>query len=155
MRKKLLISVWAVVLVGTLAFESAAQTIGQPSVTAISGEISVAGYCSGGQIRVTFTTAMFAAGTSFNVQLSSSMGVFPVTPNVIGSGTASPITATLPTTAASGIGYQVRVASVTTPAVTSTSSTVFQVTNTAPPTAVARSYCQMRQQHLLRLLVRT
>jgi hypothetical protein len=142
MCKKLLICFWAVVLMGAVAFESTAQTIGAPVVTTTAGSTSATGYCAAGQIRVTFTAAMFAAGTNFNVLLTGPMGGAATT--IIGSGTASPITATLPAASTDGTGYQVRVVSVTMPAVTSAASSVFQVTNTLAPTVASatQSYCQ-------------
>ena len=144
MYKKLLCFVCAVGLLSAVALEAKAQTIGTPSVTNTSGSVPATGYCSGGQIRVAFTAAMFTAGTTFNVQLSDASGVFPATPDVVGTGTISPITATLPLATASGMGYQVKVVSVTMPVVTSAASSVFAVTNPSAPTATpaTRSYCQ-------------
>ena len=142
MYRKLLFSFWAAVLVGMLSFESAAQTFNTPTVTTTGGAVSASGYCVGGQINVAFTPTGFAAGTSYSVQLSDAAGVFPTTPNAIGSGTASPITATLaPATLVSGTSYKVRVVA---GAVNSAASAVFQVTNTPAPTVTTStySYCQ-------------
>jgi hypothetical protein len=55
-------------------------------------------------------------GTTFQVQLSDANGVFStdLTQNLIGSGTMSPLTATIPASTASGTGYRVRVLNGTT-----------------------------------------
>jgi Secretion system C-terminal sorting domain/Ig-like domain CHU_C associated/PKD-like domain len=140
MYKKLLF-VFGLVILTSMA--AVAQTIGTPTVTNTSGSIPAGGlYCRGEQIRVAFTATLFPVGTNFNVILSDAAGTFPATPTVIGSGTSNPITATLPTTLATGAGYQVRVVSVTMVPVTSGNSAVFQVNPPAPTVATPRTYCQ-------------
>ncbi|MCS7189609.1 MAG: hypothetical protein NZ933_07390, partial [Bacteroidia bacterium] len=73
--------------------------------------------CAGSSITVNFTpTGTFNAGNLFRVQLSDAGGSFS-TPQNIGVGVTSPITATIPGTVASGM-YKVRVVS-TSPVVVS------------------------------------
>ncbi|MBO0356577.1 T9SS type A sorting domain-containing protein [Hymenobacter sp. BT186] len=59
---------------------------------------------------VAYTTTGSFTGT-FKVQLSDAMGAFPTntTDNIIGSGSASPISASIPAGTPSGTGYRVRV----------------------------------------------
>lgn len=61
---------------------------------------------------VAYTTSGTFTGT-YKVQLSSAAGVFPTntTDNIIGTGTASPISATIPANTATGTSYRVRVVS--------------------------------------------
>jgi hypothetical protein len=142
MCKNILTCLWPIVLIKILAFRGIAQTISQPIVTSTNGTTPASGYCSSAQIKVAFTAAMFAAGTSFEVQLSSSTGMFPAAPNVIGSGTVSPLTAILPNTTAGGTNYRVRVVSVTMPVVTSTQSLAFTVNTTPTVNPVSNvAYC--------------
>jgi len=76
-----------------------------------------AAVCAGGSFTATFTSSgTFNAGNLFRVQLSDATGSF-ATPQNIGVGAASPITATVPATTPSGT-YSVRVVS-TSPVVVS------------------------------------
>ena len=67
--------------------------------------------CGGSTFSVPFTTTgTFEPGNIFKVELSDAAGAFG-SPLVIGTGTASPVTATAPTTIPAGTGYRVRVRS--------------------------------------------
>ncbi len=69
-------------------------------------------YCS--NVASTFNVAFTTLGplsAAFKVQLSGPTGVFPIdfTSSIIGSGSISPITATIPSGTTAGTGYRVRV----------------------------------------------
>ncbi|WP_375433668.1 cellulose binding domain-containing protein [uncultured Hymenobacter sp.] len=72
-------------------------------------------YCLSGTAGSTpFDVAYTASGTftgSFKVQLSDAAGAFPAntTDNIIGSGSTSPIAATIPASTPNGTGYRIRV----------------------------------------------
>ncbi|MDQ6482472.1 hypothetical protein RB622_29045, partial [Dyadobacter sp. LHD-138] len=92
-----------------------------------TGAVNPASVCAGGSVTVAYTTVgTVTAGTTFSVELSNATGVFPATPNVIGSGTASPLTAVIPAGSAAGAGYKVRV-STPTPLTLGTASADFTV----------------------------
>ncbi|WP_254562866.1 T9SS type A sorting domain-containing protein [Dyadobacter diqingensis] len=92
-----------------------------------TGAVSPASVCAGGSVTVAYTTVgIVTAGTTFSVELSNATGVFPATPNVIGSGTVSPLTAVIPSGSAAGTGYKVRV-SAPTPLTLGTASADFTV----------------------------
>jgi hypothetical protein len=75
-----------------------------------TGMVAPASVCAGSSIIIAFTsTAVVAPETLFSVELSDATGVFPATPDVIGSGLATPLTAVIPTGTAPGSGYKVRV----------------------------------------------
>ncbi|MCE7043931.1 hypothetical protein LZG71_26300, partial [Dyadobacter sp. CY312] len=100
------------------AASSFAQTI-------TTGAVTPAAVCAGESISVPFTPATIPAGTSYTVQISNASGVF-TTPIATATGTASPISVLVPSTAVGGAGYKARVISVT-PAVTGTESAAFTV----------------------------
>lgn len=134
MLKRLLFVGYAVTLFCGVISESVAQTITTVLVTNTAGGIPASGYCAGQQIRVFFAATGFAGTPTFSAQLSDAAGVFPATPNVIGSGTTSFITATIPVGTIAGTGYKVRVVS---GAVTSAGSIAFQVNPVATVDPVA------------------
>jgi Ig-like domain CHU_C associated/Secretion system C-terminal sorting domain/PKD-like domain len=123
MLKKLLFLGCGVLLFCGMISKSVAQSISTVLVTNTSGALPAGGYCAGQQIRVAFTASGFAGTPTFSIQLSDATGIF-TTPTVIGSGTSSPITATVPVGTSAGTGYKVRVVS---GATTSAGSTAFQV----------------------------
>ncbi|MGI4761620.1 MAG: fibronectin type III domain-containing protein [Janthinobacterium lividum] len=92
----------------------AGGTTPTPTASISTGTISPTAYCvtgaAGSAISVPFTTTGTLAGT-YSVQLSDASGVFPAsaTAGIIGSGSASPLAATIPAGTASGTGYRVRV----------------------------------------------
>jgi trimeric autotransporter adhesin len=63
--------------------------------------------CKSGSSSVTFTTTL-VSGTVFNVELSNSLGSF-TSPTIIGSGTISPISITIPTSLTSSNNYKIRI----------------------------------------------
>jgi len=82
-----------------------------PSTTVTTGAITGSPFCAGGTVSVPFTTTgTFNGGNTFSVYLSDANGVFqPGNGTLIGSGAASPVTATLPAGATAGSGYRIRV----------------------------------------------
>ncbi|RDB05262.1 T9SS type A sorting domain-containing protein [Runella aurantiaca] len=131
MLKKLLILSYATLLVCGLAITGVAQTI-----TAVT--VNNTSFCTGASIQVAFISSL----TTFTVQISNASGVFPasLSANIIGTGTSSPVSATLPNI--TGNGFKVRVIS---GMVTSAASTqTLQIGNppsnpTVPSTTV--NYC--------------
>nr|WP_157886836.1 cellulose binding domain-containing protein [Hymenobacter sp. PAMC 26628] len=89
----------------TASITTAATAYGSPyCLSSSAGSASFA---------VAYDATGFAAGATFKAQLSSAAGVFPAnaTDNIIGSGAASPLAATLPAGTLSGSGYRIRVVS--------------------------------------------
>jgi hypothetical protein len=109
--------------------------------TIVTGAVTPAAVCAGESVSVPFTSASIPTGTSYTLQISNASGVF-TTPIATATGTTSPISVVLPTSAATGAGYKARVISVT-PAVTGTESATFAV-NAIPaaPSLPPLSYCQ-------------
>lgn len=124
MLKKILFLGCATLLFCGVVSESAAQNILAVLVTNTSGAIPAGGYCAGQQIRVAFTATGFSGTPTFSVQFSDAAGIFPASPTIIGTGTGSPITATLPVGAVAATGYKVRVSS---GATVSAASIAFQI----------------------------
>jgi hypothetical protein len=90
---------------GTTA-ESARITV-IPRVS--TATLNLGNVCVGGSISVPFLlTGAFETPPAYTVQLSDAAGSF-ASPVTIGSGTASPIAATIPASLVSGVGYVVRV----------------------------------------------
>lgn len=88
-------------------------TIGNVSIT--TGTIAGSPFCitntSGISVSVPFTTGgTFESGNVFTAQLSDANGSFAI-PTNIGTGTTSPISATIPAGKPSGTGYRIRVVS--------------------------------------------
>lgn len=133
LKKLLFLSCVTLLLCGVIS-ESAAQSISAVLVTNTSGAIPAGGYCAGQQIRVAFTATGFSGTPTFSVQFSDAAGIFSASPTVIGTGTGSPITATLPVGAAAAAGYKVRVSS---GATVSAASTAFQINPIATVNPVA------------------
>jgi hypothetical protein len=108
--------------------------------TIVTGAVTPAAVCAGESVSVPFTSASIPTGTSYTLQISNASGVF-TTPIATATGTTSPISVVLPTSAATGAGYKARVISVT-PAVTGTESATFAVNAipAAPTTAATLSY---------------
>jgi acid phosphatase type 7 len=71
--------------------------------------LAIGSACVGTNVSVPFAvTGVFASAATFTAQLSDAAGSF-TNPTVIGTGTVSPIVATLPLTSVAGVGYQIRV----------------------------------------------
>ena len=108
-----------------------------PAPTILTGALPASAYCVGSPLAVVFTaTGTFAAGNVFTAQLSDASGSFaaPTTIGTLTSATASPISVTLPTGAAAGTGYRIRVVG-SSPATTG-SNNASNLTLYALPTAV-------------------
>ncbi|MFN8348995.1 MAG: PKD-like domain-containing protein [Spirosomataceae bacterium] len=131
MLKKLRFLSCVMFVMGGVIFEGAAQTISTVLVTTTSNTIPSGGYCTAQQIRVAFTAAGFPANTTFSVQLSDASGAFPGT--ALGSGTASPITVSLPGGTIASSNYRVRVTS----GAASANSAQFQINPIATVNPVA------------------
>ena len=132
----------------TLTPTLAGGTTPPPSASISTGAVSPTSYCvtsAGSTLSVPFTTTGTLAG-SYSVQLSDASGVFPAstTAGLIGSGSTSPIAATIPAGTPSGTGYRVRVLT-TTPATTGTDNGSNLAVSQAPtsnPVTVAPATAQ-------------
>ncbi len=112
--------------------------------TITTGTINPLTYCAGisaAAVSVPFTSA--GNYTSFTAQLSNAAGSFAAPVN-IGTGTVSPINATISAGTVAGTGYRIRVIS-TTPAVTGTDNGAnITINNPAAPTATTpQTFCQI------------
>ncbi|TDN39301.1 T9SS type A sorting domain-containing protein [Hymenobacter sp. UV11] len=132
----------------TLTPTLAGGTTPTPTASISTGAVAPTSYCvtstAGSALSVPFTSTG-TAGT-YSVQLSDAAGVFPAstTAGIIGSGTTSPIAATIPAGTASGSGYRVRVLS-DTPATTGTDNGTNLTVSQAPasnPVTVAPGAAQ-------------
>ncbi len=83
-----------------------------------------ASVCAGSTISVPFTTTG-TVGTDFTVQLSDASGAFTA-PVAIGTGTASPLSATIPFASVAGSAYKMRVVTLT-PSIIGDPSVVFAI----------------------------
>ncbi|PIY09069.1 MAG: hypothetical protein COZ18_08995 [Flexibacter sp. CG_4_10_14_3_um_filter_32_15] len=96
----------------------------EPRVTL--GTITPTTYCAGEIISVPFTVGgTFNAGNTFTAQLSSAGGNF-VASIATATGATSPISITIPTTAANGTGYKIRIFS-SSPSLVSSESPAFTI----------------------------
>ncbi|MEO6687266.1 MAG: hypothetical protein ABIN24_14945, partial [Dyadobacter sp.] len=92
-----------------------ASSFAQTAIT--TDAINPASVCVGGSVTVAYTPiGTVTAGTVFSAELSDATGTFPATPNVIGTGTASPLNGVIPTSLAAGTAYKIRVTT-STPAI--------------------------------------
>jgi hypothetical protein len=102
--------------------------------------LSQSSYCPGQVLSIGFTTSgTFNNGNTFQVELSNSSGSFS-NPTVIGSGAASPVSATIPAGATSGSGYRIRVVSGN-PSIASGSSQVLSIAPLIVAGGVDQSVC--------------
>jgi hypothetical protein len=90
-----------------VTFNYTNSTITVASATITTGTISPTTYCAGTTVLVPFTTDGTLTGT-YTAQLSDASGSF-TSPVAIGTGTVSPISATVPAGTAGGTGYRIRV----------------------------------------------
>jgi hypothetical protein len=115
-------------------------SISQPTITF---DNTIADVCPGTALSIPFTTTgTFLPGNSFQVQISLPGGNFGPGTSVIGTGTNSPITATIRLAQAPGT-YRLRIVSSTpNPAVFGTPSNTFNVTSRpTAPTGTGASRC--------------
>jgi hypothetical protein len=110
---------WGTAILGGSTINTPDPSIGNAYITKLipstiaTGSLSVSTVCAGGVVTVPYaTTGVFNAGNTFRVQLSNASGSFasPVNLTTLSS-TASSITARIPTNAAQGTNYRVRVVS--------------------------------------------
>lgn len=138
-RKRTVRMLAAVPFLGTFLAASA-QTISVPTT---SPSLSFTA-CAGSPVTVSFTTTgSFNGGNTFQVQLSTVSGSFGTGTVIIGSGSASPISAVIPITTGAGAGYRIRVVS-TSPAVNGSGTTSGQITirsKPSSPTTTAGNRC--------------
>ena len=102
--------------------------------------------CAGANFSVSFSPSNFPAGEEFRVQLSTATGSFTGSGTaIIGSGTGSPITATMPINVnTTSTGYRIRVISTTPTVVNGVATTAGQIsflTRPSAPTTTAGSRC--------------
>ena len=97
--------------------------------------LSQSSYCPGQTLSVGFSpSGTFDPGNTYSVELSNASGSF-ASPVIIGTGTSSPVSATIPAAQASGSGYRIRV-SASGPSVVSGQSSALSI---APLTVSAGS----------------
>ncbi|AEI48431.1 Ig-like domain-containing protein [Runella slithyformis] len=132
MLKQLLIFSYATLLFCGLAFSGVAQI--SNVIVNNASNVPTSDFCTGASIRVSFTSAL----TAFTVQLSDATGSF-ASPTNIGTGTSSPVSATLPNI--TGTRFKIRVAS---GMITTESIQMIQISSPPPaPTvpSVTVNYC--------------
>ncbi|PWJ54724.1 putative secreted protein (Por secretion system target) [Dyadobacter jejuensis] len=121
------------ILVNLMLVLFAATTFAQ---TITTGTVTPGAVCAGSTVSVAFaTTGTFPTSTTYTVELSDDAGDF-TSPTAIGSGTSTPITATIPAAAAAGTAYKIRITSAT-PAVTGTESAAVTISALPPAPTVA------------------
>ena len=96
-----------------VTFSNANSTVTVEDATITTGNVSPTAYLVGTNVSVPFTTSGTLTGT-YTAQLSDASGSF-LSPVAIGTGTSSPILATIPGNTAAGTGYRIRVVSLTIP----------------------------------------
>lgn len=95
-----------VVITGTVTSTST-PTISTGTIT--GSPFCVTSSAGSSTISVPFSTTGTFSGGNFTAQLSNADGTFPVTPISIGTGTSSPISATIPANTAADTRYRIRV----------------------------------------------
>ena len=99
-------SVLAISTEGRGVFTSAMRGFIYPT---IDNKFNKSILCFGGNVNIPFElNGTFASGTVFNVELSNASGIF-TSPAIIGSGTSSPISITLPSNISTGTNYKIRI----------------------------------------------
>lgn len=118
---------------GTVLGSATVNVVPPSGVPTISTTVSPASpVCAGSSIQVPFTTTgTFGAGNIFTVQLSDSTGNNFV--NIQTTGSASPLTATIPSSTSAGNGYRLRVVA-SAPAVLGAASAPISVSRSASAT---------------------
>ena len=111
----------------TFNYTNSTVTVGTATIT--TGTVTPTTYCAGTSVSVPFTTTGTLTGT-YTAQLSDASGSF-ASPVAIGTGTASPISATFSGGTATGAGYRIRVVSLTIPITGSNNGSNIAIT-TAP-----------------------
>ena len=117
---------------------------GAKAQTITTGALSVSKLCVPASLSVPFTTTgTFDTGNAFSVELSGPTGSFDAPRVLAASGTASPLSVTIPAEVANGSGYQVRVVSSAPRVVGSTSATVLTLQQVpAAPVASSVQLCE-------------
>lgn len=111
---------------------------GSPSISI--NNLSQSTWCPGANISLSFsTTGSFNSGNTFTAQLSNASGSF-ASPTTIGSGTSSPISATIPVGTTTGTGYQIRIVA-SNPNVTSSTTSSFSVQPLSVSAGSAQNIC--------------
>jgi len=138
----------AVVTTGALAASNSEVFTVTPRTITVNS-ISRDSICNTSAADRSFAVAFTASGTfsgNFQVQLSDSSGSFPsaISEGIIGSGTASPLTATIPANTLVGSNYRLRVLN-TSPEVISAPSNSFTITSPGSATIAysGSPYCGM------------
>jgi len=111
----------------TFNYANSTVTVGTATIT--TGTVTPTTYCAGTSVSVPFTTTGTLTGT-YTAQLSDANGSF-ASPVAIGTGPASPISATISGGTAGGTGYRIRVVSLTIPITGSDNGSNIAIT-TAP-----------------------
>ncbi|WP_210521113.1 choice-of-anchor D domain-containing protein [Hymenobacter terricola] len=111
------------------------------ATTITTGAVTGAPICAtaAANIQVAFTTTGTITGT-YTVQLSDAAGSFTTPTTLVTTGTASPLTATIPAGTASGTGYLVRVVN-SAPATTGSNSAAFTIVSN-PTVSIAPTATQ-------------
>lgn len=121
-------SVLAVATNGRGMFTSPMRGFVNPS---INNDFNKGVLCKSGSANIPFSTfGAFPQGTVFRAEISNSSVSF-ASPTVIGSGTSSPISVTLPSNLTSSSNYKIRVVSVETTPKVSNESPTFSVRSTS------------------------
>ena len=104
----------------------------------VSRGVSPTTVCAGNTVNVSYTLSnvLVSTGSPLNVILSDQNGSFS-NPTIIGSGTSSPITATIPLTATSSNFYRIRLVSTNGTQVTSVNSNTLIVSGARPTAAIS------------------
>ncbi|GAB3202366.1 hypothetical protein GCM10027293_27990 [Pontibacter aydingkolensis] len=113
-----------------------------PAYSITTSALASNSLCTESNVRVAFTTeGTYTSDNLFTAQLSDANGSFAAS-TVIGTGTASPIAATIPSTVAEGTGYRIRVIA-SSPAITGTNngSNISISTTPAAPTTTGAERC--------------
>ncbi len=111
---------------------------GGPSISLAA--LSQSSYCPGSSFSVGFTpSGTFNGGNQYTVQLSNASGSF-TSPTVIGSGTTSPVSVTIPAGTSNGTGYLIRVIA-SNPAVTSSTTPAISISPLVVAAGSDQSIC--------------
>lgn len=111
---------------------------GGPSISLAA--LAQTSYCPGTSFSLGFTpSGTFNAGNVYSVQMSNASGSF-TSPVVIGSGSTSPVTVTIPAGTTNGTGYLIRVVA-SNPAVTSSTTPALSISPLSVSAGANQSIC--------------
>jgi hypothetical protein len=129
------------IVVSGIKVQAQSSTIAAPTTSPTALPLSI---CPGTGFSVSFsTTGTFNPGNNFQVQLSTASGSFGSGTTIIGSGSSSPISVTVPITVTNSNVYRIRVVS-SNPSVNGSSTTTGQfivLSRPTSPTATGGSRC--------------